>query len=128
MREITISYISGMLQQLVLPSTHNLTPYIVQTVLNGESNYSISSLMDYLQACNAQMEIRDIMDESYIIKDVREVHDTIILLIEKYKVKMSRMNEAIGVIYTPATKGKTPLSINTFIAILNYFKCEISFI
>ena len=128
MQDITLSHISGMLQQLTLPSAHTLTPYVIQTLLNGESNYSVYNFMLYLQACGKQLEIKDIMDESYIIKDVREAHNLILELVEKYRVKISKMNEATGVTYTPATKDRTTLSIRTFIAILNYFKCEINII
>ena len=127
MQEITIPHISEMLLRLTLSEAHNLSSYVIQTILNGESNYSVSNLLDYLHACNRQLEIKDVMDESYIIKDVHEAHDTILLLVDKYKVKISHMNEAMGVIYTPASEGKTHLSIKTFIAILNYFKCSISF-
>lgn len=83
--------------------------------------------MVYLDACNHHLLILDAMLEEYHAYTLEEVHGVILQLMDKYKLRLSIMNEAMGVNYTPPNKG-TSLSITTLITVLNYMKCELKIV
>ena len=119
---------SQKLKGIIPPADCPLTKYAINSIKTGESNYPVENLMTFLNSCGSHLIVSDIMDEETHIHTVKEAHAYIVSMLAKYKCKMSEMNESVGVTYTPPTKTAAPLSIGTFLGILEYFNCEKEFV
>lgn len=105
-----------------------LSNNVLASLMSTTVNFSVYNMMVYLMACNRKLEILDLMEEPYYAESADDVHNIISTLLNKYKRKLSEMNSAIEMTYTPPSKKQASLSINTFLNILEYFNCKIDFV
>lgn len=106
-----------------------LTKYAVKSIEEGRSSYPVVNLLVYCEALSLQMTITDlVMDESYPVDTIQEVHNVLQMLMERWKIDDANIYRKSGVHYT-APKGKTgSLSITTLLAMCKVLHCKLDFV
>lgn len=111
------------LGRLTLRRENNLTVNAIASLLSTERNFSVHNMMEYLTACEKQLEITDWMGETWRATNTQDLHDMIGKLFDKSRRRLSDMNNTIQVTYTSKA-----LSIDTLLKVLEYFKCKLDII
>lgn len=125
------------------PYQGSLTYYATQSIEQSKSNYPVSNLIQYCKDMNVQMFVQDgVTLDKFKVSSVLDVHNIISLLMERYEVTFNTIHQKTSVYYT-APKSyekekvnklrskdkriKTPLSINTLIAVFQVLHCNLLF-
>lgn len=113
---------------LTYKNDSGLTANVISSILSTDVNFSVYNMMTYIRSCEKKLQIMDLMDEPYYAETSDDLHNIISVLLNKYKRKLSEMNSAIEMTYTPPSKKQASLSINTLLNILEYFNCKLNII
>lgn len=119
--------------------TGPLTPYAVQSIEKGRSNYPVSNLLAYCRDSGLEMVMTDMTTEDrFHPTSVLEVHRTLGLLMDRYEVDCKLVHRKTATHYTAPKsldeqgnedpKVPTPLSVKTLIAVCEVIHCDLSFV
>jgi len=117
-----------MLGRIKLPQKYSghLSGYAVQSIVKGRSSYPVSNLVEYCNGTGVRMTMTDMTtDEAYDIDKVENVHEVIGMLMNRYDIGVKRIFLETGVHYTPPNKQRSPLSIDTLLAVCSSLHCKI---
>lgn len=110
-------------------SNESLSAYSIQSIETGRASYPVTNLFLYADAINLSVYVWDYnIDEHYRIGSVNDCHDVIDYLIKCNGMEQKDISLRIGVRYTKPKDGQALLSIDTLLAVLNYFHCSLQFI
>lgn len=106
-----------------------LSAYSIQSIETGRASYSVTSLFLYTDAVGLSVYVWDYnIDEHYRVGSVDDCHELIEHLLKYNGMEQKDISPRIGVRYTKPKDGQALLSIDTLLAILNYFHCSIQFV
>ena len=106
-----------------------LSAYSIQSIEAGRASYSVTSLFLYTDAVGLSVYVWDYnIDEHYRVGSVDDCHELIEHLLKYNGMEQKDISQRIGVRYTKPKDGQALLSIDTLLAILNYFHCSIQFV
>lgn len=123
-----------------------LTPYAVQSIESGRSNFPVQNLITYCQDMNLRFVMTDMATEDrFFPETVLDVHKVLDLLMKRYKVDNKLVYRKTGLHYTPpkslipedlermkeeaeGRKYVIPLSIKTLLAVCEVIYCDLSFV
>ncbi|MCM1140202.1 MAG: hypothetical protein NC453_16675 [Muribaculum sp.] len=122
-----------------------LTPYAIQSIKEGRSNYPVSNLLAYCGGLGLRLVMFDMATEDcFYPTSVLEVHQVLNLLMTRYKVDYKLVYRKTAVHYTApksldekelekmksapnAKRFVTPLSIKTLLAVCDVIHCDLRF-
>lgn len=110
-----------------------LSEHILKVIRSGNTNYSMSSLLDYCNGTNIQLVMTDMATtEEFYPNSTSEVHDILIMLMDRYEVDSGmiyrrtathyRMSKAELEDHTEKT-----ISIKVCLAACEVICCDLSF-
>lgn len=106
-----------------------LSDYTIKSIEEGRSSYPVTNLLIYCEALSLQLTITDLAtDEIYPVDTIKEVHEVLQMLMQRWKVDEATIYRKANVHYT-APKGNTgSLSINTMLAMCKVLHCKLDFV
>lgn len=106
-----------------------LTPYIVKSIEEGRSSYSVANLIIYCEVLSLQILITDLAtDEVYPVDTTQEIHDVLQMLMQRWKIDETAMYRKTGVHYTTPKGTACSLSITTMLAMCAVLHCKLDFV
>ena len=126
--------------------TGSLTPYAVQSILKGRSNYPIANLVTFCQDSDIRIEMSDMATEDcFYPESVLDVHKILDLLMKRYNIDYKLVYRKTGAHYTAPksfdeaelekmkaqqndNRSVTPLSVKTLLAVCEVIHCDLRFI
>lgn len=126
------------------PYTGSLTPYVVQSIELGRSNYTVQNFILYCQGRHCKLVMTDLATlDRFYPNSVLEVHEVLNLLMDRYLIDNYMIYRRTGVHYTtpksydPAelermakdgvvSKYPASLSIRTLLAVCEAIHCDLS--
>lgn len=106
----------------------SLTRYVLNSITEAKSNYTVSNLIQYCQDMNVILIMEDdVTEEKYVVGSVMDVHNVLGLLMERYGINPRTISQIANVHYTIPTKEAAPLSIKTFLAVCGVMRCNLYF-
>ncbi len=126
------------------PYKGELTPYAVQSILSGRSNYPAANLLIYCKDMSIIFGMEDMATEDrFYPTSVLEIHKTLDLLMNRYLIDTKLIYRKTGVHYTPpksldeeelkriegesGRKYQVSLSIKTLLAVCEVIHCRLFF-
>lgn len=107
----------------------SMSGYSRMTIEQHRANYPVSNLMGYCDGLGIQPIITDMtMSESYDVDSVSDVHEVIAMLMKRYEIDEKYLYRKTARHYTPPKEGRTSLSIEVLLAILDAMMCKLDFI
>lgn len=121
----------------------DLSPYAVQSIETGRSNYPVQNLLTYLQDMKLRLVMKDMATEDcFEPVTVLDVHKVIRLLMDRYNIDNKLVYRKTGIHYTApknirvdakecSCKGEddvkymTSLSIKTLLAVCEVIHCDL---
>ena len=125
--------------------TGDLTPYAVQSIESGRSNYPVQNLITFCQDMKLRLVMTDMATEDRFCPDsVLGIHQVLDLLMKRYKIDYKLVYRKTGAHYTApkslipedierlkeeadGRKYVTPLSIKTLLAVCEVIHCDLTF-
>jgi hypothetical protein len=108
--------------------SEKLSAYAIQSIEAGRSSYAVTNLFLYTDAIKRSVYVWDYnLDEHYRIGSVEDCHEVIDYLLRYNSMEQKDISPRIGIRYTKPKDGQALLSIDTFLAILNHFRCSLQF-
>ncbi len=106
-----------------------LSRYVIKSIEEGRSSYSVSNLIVYCEALSLQMTITDLAtDEVYPVDTIFEVHDVLQMLMKRWQIDESMIYRKTGVHYTAPKSDSGSLSINTMLSMCKVLHCKLDFV
>lgn len=125
MSEISLQSITEQVKDLVPLKKTKLSDYLISAVASGERSYNIQALLEYLDACNHNIVVEDLMGDKTTVRNFEDIDNLITVLCSKYNRTLGRMRNDNNVNYGKASREEQTLSVTNLIKILNYFKCDL---
>lgn len=108
---------------------YGLTSYAVKSIEEGRSSYPVANLLVYCKELSMQMTLTDLAtEETYSVNSIQEVHDTLQMLMKRWKVDAKIIYRKTGLHYTPFKGKNGSLSIVTMLAMCDVLHCELDFV
>ena len=105
-----------------------LSAYAIQSIETGRASYSVANMFLYTDAIRQSVYVWDYnIDEHYRIGTADDCHEVIDFLMQYNGMESKDISPRIGVRYSKPKDGQTLLSIDTFLAVINYFHCSLQF-
>lgn len=106
----------------------SLTRYAVQSIEESRSNYPAVNLLTYCNDMGIAFTMEDLAtEEHYHPVSLKDLHDTLNMLMKRYRIDYQTILRKSGAHYTPPNAKTAPLSIRTLLAVCDVIHCEISF-
>ena len=106
-----------------------LSDYAIRSIKESRSSYPVSNLIDYCKGMDVRMAITDMAtDEAYRVFEIMDVHNVIMMLMERYGIDSQYIYRKTAVHYTAPKNGRASLSINTLLAVCSSLHCRIDFL
>lgn len=112
----------------------SLSRFKAKSIENADRNYPVANLADYCDDMGVRIVMTDLATEDrFFPRDATEIHHTLKLLMDRYKVRKSDVANRYGLHYTPLrTSSKSngavsSLSIKVLLTVCDMIHCDISF-
>lgn len=128
MSEISLQSITSQLKGFSPLRKTTLSDYQLGAVTSGERNYNVRVLLEYLDACNYCLVVKDLMEDAAVLRTFDDIDKLISNLCTRYNRTLGKIRGDINVNYSKMNREEQTLSIVNMIKILNYFQCNLTII